>query len=48
VSPLYGDLVDITEGYYDKVQSVNLKGPFDSRCWSAPEWQLVLVVRLST
>jgi NAD(P)-dependent dehydrogenase (short-subunit alcohol dehydrogenase family) len=28
VSPLYGDLVDITEGYYDKVQSVNLKGPF--------------------
>jgi NAD(P)-dependent dehydrogenase (short-subunit alcohol dehydrogenase family) len=28
VSPLYGDLVDITEAYYDKVQSVNLKGPF--------------------
>jgi NAD(P)-dependent dehydrogenase (short-subunit alcohol dehydrogenase family) len=28
VSPLYGDLIDITEAYYDKVQSVNLKGPF--------------------
>jgi NADP-dependent 3-hydroxy acid dehydrogenase YdfG len=33
VSPLYGDLIDIAEGYYDNVQTVNLKGPFDSRCW---------------
>lgn len=28
MSPLYPDLVSITEEYYDKVSSVNLKGPF--------------------
>ena len=28
MSPLYPDLVSITEEYYDKVASVNLKGPF--------------------
>jgi NAD(P)-dependent dehydrogenase (short-subunit alcohol dehydrogenase family) len=28
VSPLYPDLVSITEDYYDKVAGVNLKGPF--------------------
>jgi NAD(P)-dependent dehydrogenase (short-subunit alcohol dehydrogenase family) len=28
MSPLYGKLTDITEEYYDKVHSVNLKGPF--------------------
>jgi NAD(P)-dependent dehydrogenase (short-subunit alcohol dehydrogenase family) len=28
MSPLYPDLASITEEYYDKVQSVNLKGPF--------------------
>lgn len=28
VSPLYDKMMDITEAYYDKVQSVNLKGPF--------------------
>jgi NAD(P)-dependent dehydrogenase (short-subunit alcohol dehydrogenase family) len=27
-SPLYDDLLGITEAYYDKVQAVNLKGPF--------------------
>ncbi len=28
MSPLYDQLTDITEAYYDKVQAVNLKGPF--------------------
>jgi NAD(P)-dependent dehydrogenase (short-subunit alcohol dehydrogenase family) len=28
MSPLYPDLASITEEYYDKVHSVNLKGPF--------------------
>jgi NAD(P)-dependent dehydrogenase (short-subunit alcohol dehydrogenase family) len=28
MSPLYDDVTDITEEYYDKVQGVNLKGPF--------------------
>jgi NAD(P)-dependent dehydrogenase (short-subunit alcohol dehydrogenase family) len=28
MSPLYNRLTDITEAYYDKVQGVNLKGPF--------------------
>jgi NAD(P)-dependent dehydrogenase (short-subunit alcohol dehydrogenase family) len=28
MSPLYDRLTDITEEYYDKVQGVNLKGPF--------------------
>jgi NAD(P)-dependent dehydrogenase (short-subunit alcohol dehydrogenase family) len=28
MSPLYDSLTDITEQYYDKVQGVNLKGPF--------------------
>jgi NAD(P)-dependent dehydrogenase (short-subunit alcohol dehydrogenase family) len=28
MSPLYPDLVSVTEDYYDKVASVNLKGPF--------------------
>jgi NAD(P)-dependent dehydrogenase (short-subunit alcohol dehydrogenase family) len=28
MSPLYPDLVSITEEYYDKVHGVNLKGPF--------------------
>ena len=28
MSPLYPDLMSITEEYYDKVASVNLKGPF--------------------
>ena len=28
MSPLYADVTDITEEYYDKVQGVNLKGPF--------------------
>jgi NAD(P)-dependent dehydrogenase (short-subunit alcohol dehydrogenase family) len=28
VSPLYEKVTDITEEYYDKVSSVNLKGPF--------------------
>jgi NAD(P)-dependent dehydrogenase (short-subunit alcohol dehydrogenase family) len=28
MSPLYGDLVDIGEALWDKVQDVNLKGPF--------------------
>jgi NAD(P)-dependent dehydrogenase (short-subunit alcohol dehydrogenase family) len=28
ISPLYPDLVSITEDYYDKVAGVNLKGPF--------------------
>ncbi|HWC66632.1 MAG TPA: glucose 1-dehydrogenase [Acidimicrobiales bacterium] len=28
MSPLYAGLASITEEYYDKVQSVNLKGPF--------------------
>ena len=28
MSPLYPDVVSITEEYYDKVASVNLKGPF--------------------
>jgi NAD(P)-dependent dehydrogenase (short-subunit alcohol dehydrogenase family) len=28
MSPLYPDLASITEEYYDKVQGVNLKGPF--------------------
>jgi NAD(P)-dependent dehydrogenase (short-subunit alcohol dehydrogenase family) len=28
MSPLYPDLASITEGYYDKVHGVNLKGPF--------------------
>jgi NAD(P)-dependent dehydrogenase (short-subunit alcohol dehydrogenase family) len=28
MSPLYPDLVSITEDYYDKVAAVNLKGPF--------------------
>ena len=28
MSPLYERLTDITEAYYDKVHSVNLKGPF--------------------
>jgi hypothetical protein len=28
MSPLYSDVTDITEEYYDKVQAVNLKGPF--------------------
>jgi NAD(P)-dependent dehydrogenase (short-subunit alcohol dehydrogenase family) len=28
MSPLYPDLVSITEEYYDKVSAVNLKGPF--------------------
>lgn len=28
MSPLYPDLASITEEYYDKVASVNLKGPF--------------------
>lgn len=28
MSPLYDKLTDITEAYYDKVQGVNLKGPF--------------------
>jgi NAD(P)-dependent dehydrogenase (short-subunit alcohol dehydrogenase family) len=28
MSPLYPDLASITEEYYDKVQAVNLKGPF--------------------
>ena len=28
MSPLYDKLTDITETYYDKVQAVNLKGPF--------------------
>ena len=28
MSPLYPDLLSITEEYYDKVASVNLKGPF--------------------
>ena len=28
MSPLYPDLASVTEEYYDKVQSVNLKGPF--------------------
>ncbi|TPG36451.1 SDR family NAD(P)-dependent oxidoreductase [Mycolicibacterium hodleri] len=28
MSPLYPDLASVTEEYYDKVSSVNLKGPF--------------------
>ena len=28
MSPLYDDVTDITEEYYDKVSAVNLKGPF--------------------
>src|SRR5262245_39269723 len=28
MSPLYAKVTDITEEYYDKVSSVNLKGPF--------------------
>lgn len=28
MSPLYGDLMDVTEEYYDKVQAVNARGPF--------------------
>ncbi len=28
MSPLYAKVTDITEEYYDKVQAVNLKGPF--------------------
>ncbi|MET0144205.1 MAG: SDR family oxidoreductase [Ilumatobacteraceae bacterium] len=28
MSPLYADITDITEDYYDKVSGVNLKGPF--------------------
>jgi len=28
ISPLYPDLMSITEDYYDKVAGVNLKGPF--------------------
>ena len=28
MSPLYPDLVSVTEAYYDKVAAVNLKGPF--------------------
>jgi NAD(P)-dependent dehydrogenase (short-subunit alcohol dehydrogenase family) len=28
MSPVYPDLASVTEDYYDKVQSVNLKGPF--------------------
>lgn len=28
MSPLFSSLTDITEDYYDKVQGVNLKGPF--------------------
>jgi NAD(P)-dependent dehydrogenase (short-subunit alcohol dehydrogenase family) len=28
MSPLYPDLALVTEEYYDKVQAVNLKGPF--------------------
>ncbi|MGO8893810.1 MAG: SDR family NAD(P)-dependent oxidoreductase [Streptosporangiaceae bacterium] len=28
MSPLYPDLASVTEEYYDKVQGVNLKGPF--------------------
>jgi NAD(P)-dependent dehydrogenase (short-subunit alcohol dehydrogenase family) len=28
MSPLYGDVTDITEAYFDKVVGVNLKGPF--------------------
>jgi NAD(P)-dependent dehydrogenase (short-subunit alcohol dehydrogenase family) len=28
MSPLYEDVTDITEEYYDKVAAVNLKGPF--------------------
>jgi NAD(P)-dependent dehydrogenase (short-subunit alcohol dehydrogenase family) len=28
MSPLYPDLVSVTEAYYDKVSAVNLKGPF--------------------
>ena len=28
MSPLYDDVASITEDYYDKVQAVNLKGPF--------------------
>jgi NAD(P)-dependent dehydrogenase (short-subunit alcohol dehydrogenase family) len=28
ISPLYPDLVSVTEDYYDKVSGVNLKGPF--------------------
>jgi NAD(P)-dependent dehydrogenase (short-subunit alcohol dehydrogenase family) len=28
MSPLYPDLVSVTEEYYDKVSGVNLKGPF--------------------
>ena len=28
MSPLYDEVTDITEEYYDKVSSVNLKGPF--------------------
>ena len=28
MSPLYDSLTDISEDYYDKVQGVNLKGPF--------------------
>jgi len=28
MSPLYPDLASVTEDYYDKVQAVNLKGPF--------------------
>lgn len=27
-SPLYGNVTDITEAYFEKVQAVNLKGPF--------------------
>ena len=32
MSPLYPDLVSVTEEYYDKVASVNLKGPFRLSC----------------
>jgi NAD(P)-dependent dehydrogenase (short-subunit alcohol dehydrogenase family) len=28
MSPLFGELTDITEDYYDKISAVNLKGPF--------------------
>ena len=28
MSPLYGELTDVSEGLWDKVQAVNLKGPF--------------------
>jgi NAD(P)-dependent dehydrogenase (short-subunit alcohol dehydrogenase family) len=28
MSPLYGELADVSEGLWDKVQAVNLKGPF--------------------